>query len=158
MAIEFRPKPQATKKPAAPKTAGPIKASTKIKTGDEPSQKIVPAEEVLTNPNIPVGASIVERDGKFHALEDRGSKAGRPILLGIYDKYTEALSRVMELPAKAKKAPEPKPAAQKPADKPALGKKLQSMRLDIEVVDAFKAQGKGWQGKINAALRQHLGL
>jgi len=29
-----------------------------------------------------------------------------------------------------------------------------SLRLDPDVIDAFKATGKGWQGRINAALRK----
>ncbi|MET0749303.1 MAG: BrnA antitoxin family protein [Rhizobium sp.] len=29
-----------------------------------------------------------------------------------------------------------------------------SLRLDPDVIDAFKATGKGWQGRVNAALRK----
>ena len=29
-----------------------------------------------------------------------------------------------------------------------------SLRLDPDVIDAFKATGKGWQGRINAILRE----
>lgn len=29
-----------------------------------------------------------------------------------------------------------------------------SLRLDPDVIDAFKATGRGWQGRINAALRK----
>ncbi len=32
------------------------------------------------------------------------------------------------------------------------------IRLDADVLEAFKASGKGWQTKINAALRQYLDL
>ena len=35
-------------------------------------------------------------------------------------------------------------------------KKLVSLRLDQEVIDAFRAGGPGWQSRINAALRKHL--
>ena len=31
-----------------------------------------------------------------------------------------------------------------------------SLRLDPEIVDAFKAEGRGWQGRINAALARVL--
>ena len=31
-----------------------------------------------------------------------------------------------------------------------------SLRLDPEIVDAFKAEGPGWQGRINAALARAL--
>jgi uncharacterized protein (DUF4415 family) len=31
-----------------------------------------------------------------------------------------------------------------------------AIRLDADLVDAFKSTGKGWQTRINAALRQHI--
>lgn len=42
--------------------------------------------------------------------------------------------------------------------RPPLGtpKKLVSLRLDQEVIDRFRAEGPGWQSRINAALRKHL--
>ncbi len=33
-----------------------------------------------------------------------------------------------------------------------------TLRLDPDVLDRFKADGKGWQGRINAALRKAVGL
>ncbi|WP_245483835.1 BrnA antitoxin family protein [Rhizobium ruizarguesonis] len=33
-----------------------------------------------------------------------------------------------------------------------------SIRLDPEVVDAFKAKGEGWQSRINETLRKAVGL
>jgi uncharacterized protein (DUF4415 family) len=42
-----------------------------------------------------------------------------------------------------------------PLDNP---KKHVSLRLDQEVVARFRADGPGWQSRINAALRRHLGL
>jgi uncharacterized protein (DUF4415 family) len=35
-------------------------------------------------------------------------------------------------------------------------KKLVSLRLDHDVIEAFRAGGPGWQSRINAALRKHL--
>jgi uncharacterized protein (DUF4415 family) len=35
-------------------------------------------------------------------------------------------------------------------------KKLVSLRLDQDVIDRFRAEGPGWQLRINAALREHL--
>ena len=35
-------------------------------------------------------------------------------------------------------------------------KKLVSLRLDQDVIDAFRGGGPGWQSRINAALRKHL--
>jgi uncharacterized protein (DUF4415 family) len=40
-----------------------------------------------------------------------------------------------------------------PLDTP---KKLVSLRLDQDVIDRFRADGPGWQSRINAALRKHL--
>jgi len=37
-------------------------------------------------------------------------------------------------------------------------KRLTSLRLDPEVVDYFKATGPGWQSRINAVLRDAIGL
>ena len=44
--------------------------------------------------------------------------------------------------------------------RPPLGvpKKLVSLRLDQEVIERFRAGGPGWQSRINAALRKHLGV
>lgn len=41
-----------------------------------------------------------------------------------------------------------------PLDSP---KKLVSLRLDQDVIERFRAGGPGWQSRINAALRKHLG-
>src|SRR4051812_13506195 len=40
-----------------------------------------------------------------------------------------------------------------PLDAP---KKLVSLRLDPDVIEAFRAAGPGWQSRLNAALRKHL--
>ncbi len=32
-----------------------------------------------------------------------------------------------------------------------------TLRLDPDVIEAFRAQGRGWQSRINAALREWLG-
>jgi uncharacterized protein (DUF4415 family) len=37
-------------------------------------------------------------------------------------------------------------------------KKLVSLRIDPDVLDRFKADGDGWQGRMNAALRKAAGL
>jgi uncharacterized protein (DUF4415 family) len=37
-------------------------------------------------------------------------------------------------------------------------KKLVSLRLDPDVLQAFRATGKGWQSRINAELRKVLGI
>jgi len=49
-------------------------------------------------------------------------------------------------------------AARKPRGRPAgSGKKEQvAIRIDIEVLDAFRAAGPGWQTRMNAALKDWL--
>ncbi|WP_354292251.1 BrnA antitoxin family protein [Sphingomonas sp. PvP055] len=32
------------------------------------------------------------------------------------------------------------------------------MRLDLDVIDRFRADGPGWQGRVNAVLRKAAGL
>lgn len=41
------------------------------------------------------------------------------------------------------------------ADSP---KKAISLRVDADVLDRFRAEGPGWQGRMNAALRKAAGL
>ena len=40
-----------------------------------------------------------------------------------------------------------------PLDAP---KRLVSLRLDHDVIDRFRATGRGWQSRINSVLRDHL--
>ena len=53
----------------------------------------------------------------------------------------------------------PAPLAAAPA-KPAIpgAKELVSLRLDQDVLEAFQADGPGWQDRINAVLRTAAGL
>lgn len=55
--------------------------------------------------------------------------------------------------------PAPAPVAAVPA-KPAIpgAKELVSLRIDQDVLEAFQADGPGWQDRINAVLRQAAGL
>lgn len=43
----------------------------------------------------------------------------------------------------------------RPLDNP---KKAISLRVDADVLDKFKAEGPGWQGRMNEALRKAVGL
>ncbi len=52
--------------------------------------------------------------------------------------------------------PRPEPAAP-PASIPGA-KELVSLRLDQDVLQAYQADGPGWQDRINAALRRDAGL
>lgn len=64
----------------------------------------------------------------------------------------EAVFRPAPAPLAAP-APRPAPAAGIPTAKETV-----SLRLDQDVLDAFQAEGPGWQDRINAALRQAAGL
>ncbi len=52
-----------------------------------------------------------------------------------------------------------KPAAPTPASPAVPGaRELVSLRIDQDVLEAFQADGPGWQDRINAALRKAAGL
>ena len=49
----------------------------------------------------------------------------------------------------------------RPIGRPPLGdapKKQVTLRLDADLIDRFRATGKGWQSRINAALRKASGI
>lgn len=58
---------------------------------------------------------------------------------------------VLVRPAKAALQPIGRPVSANP-------KKQVTLRLDPDVVEAFRATGKGWQSRINAELRKALGI
>jgi uncharacterized protein (DUF4415 family) len=58
---------------------------------------------------------------------------------------------------KAVTAPKPVEAAPKQPVLPGA-KEMVSLRIDRDVLDAFQAEGPGWQERINAALRKAAGL
>lgn len=70
---------------------------------------------------------------------DEDFRNARPFL-EVFPEFTEAVRRARGRPA---------------IDNP---KKQVSLRLDADVIDAFRATGKGWQGRINEALRKAAGL
>jgi uncharacterized protein (DUF4415 family) len=39
-----------------------------------------------------------------------------------------------------------------------VAKRQVTLRLDPDVIDRFRAEGPGWQGRMNAALRKAVGL
>ncbi len=57
-------------------------------------------------------------------------------------------------PAKPKAAPKAKRGRPKSANP----KRQITLRLDAEIIDHFKAQGRGWQTRINNALRDIAGI
>jgi uncharacterized protein (DUF4415 family) len=49
----------------------------------------------------------------------------------------------------------------RPIGRPPLGdapKKQVTLRLDADLIDRFRATGKGWQSRINEALRKAVGI
>lgn len=54
-----------------------------------------------------------------------------------------------------------KPGKWRTRGRPPLGnatKRQVTLRIDPDVIDCFKADGPGWQGRMNAALRRAAGL
>jgi uncharacterized protein (DUF4415 family) len=56
--------------------------------------------------------------------------------------------------------PAPPKIAETAAPRPAVpnAKEVVSLRIDQDVLEAFQADGPGWQDRINAALRKAAGL
>jgi uncharacterized protein (DUF4415 family) len=68
---------------------------------------------------------------------------------------TEPVQSAMQPPAAPPKK-KTAPATGKPKrerGRPASGKKVLVIRLDPDVIEKFRATGKGWQARINEALR-----
>src|SRR5215472_5894533 len=49
-----------------------------------------------------------------------------------------------------------RPARGRGRPKSEAAKKLVSLRLDPDIIERFRALGRGWQSRINAALREYL--
>ncbi len=47
-------------------------------------------------------------------------------------------------------------AARRGRPKKATSKVNQTLRLDADVIDAYRRRGRGWQTRINAVLRAHM--
>ena len=58
-------------------------------------------------------------------------------------------------PAPAAVRPKPRKRGRPKSDNP---KRQITLRLDAEVVDHFRAKGRGWQTRINSALREAAGI
>jgi uncharacterized protein (DUF4415 family) len=58
------------------------------------------------------------------------------------------------------KPPEPIPAKPSVSANPSVpaAREMVSLRIDRDVLDAFQADGPGWQERINVALRKAAGL
>ncbi len=76
-----------------------------------------------------------------------------------YNKHTsgDLAKAVSNLTEAAAKMPLPS-LGSRPRGRPSSGKDIVTIRLDADVVSKFKATGKGWQARINDALRKVLDL
>ena len=61
-------------------------------------------------------------------------------------------------PAPPQSKPAPAPKAKRGRPKSANPKRQITLRLDTEIIDHFKAGGRGWQTRINGALREAVGI
>ena len=62
-----------------------------------------------------------------------------------FDKAEFAIGDIVVRPAKRPGRPKSEPA-----------KKLIALRLDLDIIERFRATGSGWQSRMNAALREYL--
>ncbi len=86
-------------------------------------------------------------DVDFPEMTDEELASMRPAKEALPPKLYKALVKMQREREKMRGRP--------PVEKP---KKQVTLRLDDDVVEAFRASGKGWQGRINAALRKASGL
>ncbi|KAB2692520.1 BrnA antitoxin family protein [Brucella intermedia] len=78
----------------------------------------------------------------------------------IISKDTEPATPKPKPQKKAAPAPMaiPAEAEKRGRGRPSSGKTMVTIRLDPDIVEAFKAKGKGWQPLMNEALRKAAGL
>jgi uncharacterized protein (DUF4415 family) len=92
-----------------------------------------PQEEAAINAGIAADPGARELDSQWFAEAKPASEMVPPHI------YAALLA----------KRPRGRPTAEEP-------KVATSIRLDADVLETFKATGKGWQTRVNAALRQYL--
>jgi len=81
--------------------------------------------------------SYIDEDGEVRELDEQWFKEAKP---------TSEFPELVKIPRGRPKLPE---SAQK---------KRVTMFLDRDIIDKLKADGKGWQTRANAKLREALGL
>lgn len=67
--------------------------------------------------------------------------------------FTKPATQPASPPARSPAPPAPPPPSAAPPRPLTTGKTLVSLRIDTDVLERFKASGKGWQRRINATLR-----
>jgi uncharacterized protein (DUF4415 family) len=91
------------------------------------------------------------KDGRGYSKEDWDEVSDNPEWTAEDFKNARPFAEVFPELAESIRRSRGRPAAEKP-------KRQISLRLDPDVIDAFKATGKGWQGRINDALRKAVKL
>jgi uncharacterized protein (DUF4415 family) len=85
----------------------------------------------------------------------RTREEARRLALKNLEEMTEEEDAALTAAAHADPDNPPRRLGRPPLARPKLAVKL---RLDPDVVDAFKAKGEGWQTRMNEALRRAAGL
>lgn len=87
------------------------------------------------------------KEGRGYSKEDWDAVSDNPEWTEEGFKNARPFAEVFPDLAESIRRARGRPAVEKP-------KRQISLRLDPDVIDAFKATGKGWQGRINEALRK----
>jgi uncharacterized protein (DUF4415 family) len=87
------------------------------------------------------------KEGRGYSKEDWDAVSDNPEWTEEDFKNARPFAEVFPELAESIRRARGRPAVEKP-------KRQISLRLDPDVIDAFKATGKGWQGRINEALRK----
>ncbi|QFY59176.1 BrnA antitoxin family protein [Rhizobium grahamii] len=87
------------------------------------------------------------KEGRGYSKEDWDDVSDSPEWTEEDFKNARPFAEVFPELAESIRRSRGRPAVEQP-------KRQISLRLDPDVIDAFKATGKGWQGRINEALRK----
>jgi uncharacterized protein (DUF4415 family) len=87
------------------------------------------------------------QEGRGYSREDWDDVSDNPEWTEEDFKNARPFAEVFPELAESIRRARGRPAVERP-------KRQISLRLDPDVIDAFKATGKGWQGRINDALRK----
>lgn len=87
------------------------------------------------------------KEGRGYSKDDWDAVSDNPEWIEEDFKNARPFAEVFPELAESIRRARGRPAVEKP-------KRQISLRLDPDVIDAFKATGKGWQGRINEVLRK----
>lgn len=146
--VSFAPAP-------SPEEARARLAALRGKPLDAPSRLAVVSEERAEPVEEPTAAQL-ERYHPAAGL-DRAAALTKVSIELPADKVAALLKLLSDEPAEPKAEPQ-KPAKAAKTDKP-LFKAVKvriTTRVDADVLEAFKATGPGWQGRLNDVLRENM--